>query len=82
MPPESEGTPLSTEDVAQLKAWIDQGAKSPADEQPQPDPRRHWSFQPLEVPGGSRGCRVSATARTGSGTRSTHSWPRNIANTD
>ena len=29
MPPESEGTPLSTEDVAQLKSWIDQGRRAP-----------------------------------------------------
>jgi hypothetical protein len=56
MPPESEGSPLSTEEVARLKAWIDQGARSPADELPQPDPRRHWSFQPPrrpEVPSGA-----------------------------
>src|SRR5262245_36947776 len=50
MPPESEGTGLSTEDVARLKAWIDQGAKGPADEQPQADARRHWSFQPIVRP--------------------------------
>ena len=67
MPPESEGTPLSTEDVAQLKSWIDQGAKSPADEQPQADPRRHWSFQPIAHP------EVPATARLGVGAN----WVRN-----
>lgn len=43
MPP--EGEPLSAEQIAVLKAWIAQGAKSPADEQPQSDPRQHWSFQ-------------------------------------
>jgi hypothetical protein len=67
MPPESEGTPLSTEDVAQLKAWIDQGAKSPADEQPQADPRRHWSFQPIGNP------KVPAAADLGAGVK----WVRN-----
>src|SRR5262245_25415367 len=50
MPPESEGTALSSEDVTRLKAWIDHGAKSPVDEQPQPDARRHWSFQPIARP--------------------------------
>src|SRR5215475_9199598 len=34
MPPESEGSLLSSEDVVRLKAWIDQGAKGPSDEQP------------------------------------------------
>jgi Protein of unknown function (DUF1549)/Protein of unknown function (DUF1553)/Planctomycete cytochrome C len=67
MPPESEGAPLSTEDVDQLKAWIDQGAKSPSDEQPQPDPRRHWSFQPIGHPD------VPAAENLGDGTR----WIRN-----
>jgi hypothetical protein len=50
MPPESEGTALSREDVARLKAWIDQGANGPSDEQPQPDARRHWSFQTIVRP--------------------------------
>jgi len=45
MPPESEGSPLSDQDIARLKAWIDQGAKAPADERPQPDPRDHWAFR-------------------------------------
>ncbi len=50
MPPESEGAPLSADEIARIKAWIVQGAKSPADEVPQPDPRRHWSFQRLIRP--------------------------------
>ena len=50
MPPESEGAPLSADEIALLKAWIDQGAKSPRDEKPQSDPRQHWSFQPLRRP--------------------------------
>jgi hypothetical protein len=53
MPPESEGSPLSAGEIAALTAWIDQGAKAPADDQPQPDPRDHWAFrtpQRSEVP--------------------------------
>ncbi len=44
MPP--EGDPLTADQIATLRAWIDQGAKAPADEQPERDPRDHWAFQP------------------------------------
>ncbi len=44
MPP--EGAPLTPEQVATLRAWIDQGAKAPATEEPELDPRKHWSFVP------------------------------------
>jgi hypothetical protein len=50
MPPESEGAPLSSGEIAALTAWIDQGAKAPADDQPQPDPRAHWAFQTPQRP--------------------------------
>ena len=53
MPPDKEGSPLSADEIAKLAAWIDQGARAPADERPQADPRDHWAFQPLkrvEVP--------------------------------
>ena len=43
MPP--EGEPLSAAQLGLLKAWIAQGAKGPADEQPERDPRDHWAFQ-------------------------------------
>ena len=43
MPP--EGHPLKPEQVAKLKAWIEQGAKVPADDAPEPDPRDHWAFR-------------------------------------
>lgn len=43
MPP--EGEPLSTQEIATLKAWIDQGASSPEGEAEPEDPRRHWAFQ-------------------------------------
>src|SRR5262245_12380986 len=42
MPP--EGRSLTTAQVDLLRAWIDQGAASPADERPEADPRRHWAF--------------------------------------
>ncbi|HZW32427.1 MAG TPA: PSD1 and planctomycete cytochrome C domain-containing protein [Isosphaeraceae bacterium] len=44
MPP--EGAPLTSEQIALLRAWIVQGAPAPAGETPEPDPRRHWAFQP------------------------------------
>lgn len=45
MPP--EGEPLTHKQIALLRDWIASGARFPDDEQPQPDPRQHWSFQPL-----------------------------------
>ncbi len=48
MPP--EGEPLSASQIALLKAWIAEGAKGPADEQPERDPRDHWAFKaPVKV---------------------------------
>lgn len=44
MPP--EGEPLTAEQVALLRSWIDQGAGTPQDESPDTDPRRHWAFSP------------------------------------
>ncbi|HMF15174.1 MAG TPA: DUF1549 domain-containing protein, partial [Gemmataceae bacterium] len=48
MPPKGQGEPLTRDEVARLRAWIDQGAKWPADvtlrradEQP-----KHWAFVP------------------------------------
>jgi mono/diheme cytochrome c family protein len=49
MPP--EGQPLTAVQIAAIKAWIDQGAKSPADDAPEPDPRDHWAFRaPVRPP--------------------------------
>ncbi|MCA9086242.1 MAG: DUF1553 domain-containing protein, partial [Planctomycetaceae bacterium] len=50
MPP--EGQPLSREQIATLRAWIDQGAAWPLSADV-PDPRlerakEHWAFQPLQ----------------------------------
>jgi len=50
MPPRNEGEPLKPEEIAALKAWIDQGAEAPANETPQADPRKHWAFQRIERP--------------------------------
>lgn len=43
MPP--EGEPLKPAEIATLKAWIAEGAKSPADELPEKDPRDHWAYR-------------------------------------
>ncbi|QDT48801.1 Planctomycete cytochrome C [Symmachiella dynata] len=50
MPPDGQGTPLKEEQVAVLTAWINQGAKIPADEEIPEDPRKHWAFQRIERP--------------------------------
>jgi hypothetical protein len=50
MPPEGEGEPLTSEQVAQLAAWIAAGAPAPADEQPERSPADHWAFQPRMRP--------------------------------
>lgn len=43
MPP--EGEPLKPAEIAAIRAWIASGAKAPADEQPERDPRDHWAFK-------------------------------------
>jgi hypothetical protein len=48
MPP--EGHALKPEQVAAIKAWIEAGAKVPADDAPEPDPRDHWAFRPVKRP--------------------------------
>ncbi|HUG93854.1 MAG TPA: DUF1549 domain-containing protein, partial [Planctomycetaceae bacterium] len=45
-----EGTPLDAAQIATLSRWIDDGAAGPADEQPERDPREHWSFRPPARP--------------------------------
>jgi mono/diheme cytochrome c family protein len=44
MPP--EGHALKPEQIAKLRVWIEQGAKVPADDKGEPDPRDHWAFRP------------------------------------
>lgn len=48
MPP--EGEPLSASQIDALRRWIDQGAITPPDDQPEQDPRSHWAFQPIKRP--------------------------------
>ena len=43
MPP--EGKPLTRQQIDALRRWIVAGAKSPVDENPEEDPRKHWAFQ-------------------------------------
>lgn len=43
MPP--EGAPLAEGQIERITSWIQQGAPFPDDEQPESDPRSHWSFQ-------------------------------------
>lgn len=45
MPPEGEGSMLNEEQVAKIRAWIAEGAKAPANDQAEPDPRTHWAYQ-------------------------------------
>ena len=43
MPP--IGKPLTAEQIQIIRAWVAAGSPSPADEQPEQDPRQHWAFQ-------------------------------------
>ena len=48
MPP--EGEPLTADQIAKLRAWIDAGAKAPVEKTPE-DPTKHWSYQrPVRPP--------------------------------
>ncbi|MBC7966594.1 MAG: PSD1 domain-containing protein [Fuerstia sp.] len=44
MPPEGEA--LEPEQIDAIRRWINEGAKAPADEAPESDPRDHWAFRP------------------------------------
>ena len=50
MPPEHEGEPFKREQIEIIERWIGQGAQGIPNEQPEPDPRKHWAFQPLVAP--------------------------------
>ena len=43
MPP--EGKPLTDDQISVLTRWVQSGALSPENEQPEQDPRKHWAFQ-------------------------------------
>lgn len=40
-----EGEPLTADEIAKIRTWIEAGAQGPADESPAPDPANHWAFQ-------------------------------------
>ncbi len=47
----AEGKPLTAEQIALIKTWIEQGAASPDNELPEQAPREHWAFKkPLRSP--------------------------------
>ena len=41
-----EATALTAAEIDLIRRWIAAGASAPAGEQPEPDPRQHWAFQP------------------------------------
>ena len=47
MPPEGEGTPLTTQQISLLRAWIDQGANWPESAHGSASPKDLWALQPL-----------------------------------
>ena len=51
MPPEGEGAALNEGEIARLRTWIASGAKGSENEQPEPDPRAHWAYQPPKSSG-------------------------------
>ena len=51
MPPVGKGKPLSTDAIAKLKAWIDEGLDWDEALLPTPKPETdHWAFQPIRQP--------------------------------
>lgn len=60
MPPEGEGSMLNEEQVAKIRAWIAEGAKAPANDQAEPDPRTHWAYQIPRSTGGTLDALLSA----------------------
>ena len=50
MPPEHEGAMFIESEVEIIRAWIANGAQSPKDEQPELDPKDHWSYQKIQRP--------------------------------
>ncbi|HJN10222.1 MAG TPA: DUF1553 domain-containing protein [Pirellulaceae bacterium] len=44
MPPPEEGGTLKAEEIALIRAWINQGAETPMEETPG-DPREHWAYR-------------------------------------
>ena len=49
MPPQSEGEPLTAQQIALLRKWIDQGARAAKEPIP-PGPRDHWAYRAPKRP--------------------------------
>ena len=45
MPPDGQGTRLTAAESKLIETWIREGAKAPADEQPQVNPTEYWSYR-------------------------------------
>ncbi|MEC8556482.1 MAG: DUF1553 domain-containing protein [Planctomycetota bacterium] len=52
MPPEGEGSALTSEELELLRNWLQAGAPAP-DEPTPPSPLEHWAFQTLQRPNAS-----------------------------
>lgn len=50
MPPHDEGEAFTPQQLALVRTWIQDGAKGPAQEKAEEDPRKHWSFQVVVRP--------------------------------
>jgi hypothetical protein len=50
MPPEAEGSPFTADEISKIKLWIEDGAKAPHDEKPEPGVKEHWAYQKLKRP--------------------------------
>ncbi len=49
MPP--EGHALTAEQIAKIRAWVEQGAQPDPNDTPEEDPREHWAYrQPVKAP--------------------------------
>jgi hypothetical protein len=46
----AEGEPLTDDQIALITLWIDQGARTPAGERGDKDPRDYWALQPVVRP--------------------------------
>lgn len=64
MPPEGEGSVLTAEELAKLSAWIAAGAQGVANEEPEPDPRAHWAYQPPQHSSASLDALLSARLKS------------------
>jgi hypothetical protein len=50
MPPQHEGAPFTAPERKIITDWIFAGAPAPKHEEPERDPKNHWSFKPISRP--------------------------------